>query len=240
MQFCKTSFKKWTVKSRADGLVPMCFAIFPRHVSKVPRLQKSDVRSLRSAAPFTQNNFSKPADLMLTLQKNATPPRRSAPYLPNISDADLSRAAPADHVLLTLGKVQNPLRLPEDMPVQHPKVVRTSGVFGMFTSTCASRHSRMQLLTSHATRWLRTRHFSEPTFRPSRATKHWKKNSVSQRFYLFAHFDLLSFLSTDSLFTDSFSSDSFSSLTAASAQKSKAWLLNFLGSNVVILSILQR
>ena len=82
MQFCKTSFKKWTVKSRADGLVPMCFAIFPRHVSKVPRLQKSDVRSLRSAAPFTQNNFSKPADLMLTLQKNATPPRRSAPYLP--------------------------------------------------------------------------------------------------------------------------------------------------------------
>ena len=145
-------------------------------------------------------------------------------------DADLSRAAPADHVLLTLGKVQNPLRLPEDMPVQHPKVVRTSGVFGMFTSKCASRHSRMQLLTSHATRWLRTRHFSEPTFRPSRTTKHWIK-TVFRNVSTFSR-TLIFFLLTLSSLT--FSSDSFSSLTAASVHKSKAWHLNFLGSNVVI------
>ena len=38
--------QKWNVECRADGLVPMRFAIFPLHVSKVPRLpRKSDARS---------------------------------------------------------------------------------------------------------------------------------------------------------------------------------------------------
>ena len=40
--------------------------------------------------------------------------------------------------------------------------------------------------------WLRTRRFSEPTFRPSGATNHWKKHSVSRLSYLFAHLHLLS------------------------------------------------
>ena len=52
---------------------------------------------------------------------------------------------------------------------------------------------------SHLPTWLRTRRFSEPTFQPSGATKHWKKHSVSRLFYLFVHLHLLS-------------SDSFSSL----------------------------
>ena len=55
---------------------------------------------------------------------------------------------------------------------------------------------------SHLAKWLRTRRFSEPTFRPSGATNHWKnieKHSVSRLSYLFAHLHLLS-------------SDSFSSL----------------------------
>ena len=56
----------------------------------------------------------------------------------------------------------------------------------------------------------------ELTFRPSRAAKHWKKNSVSRLFYLFAHFDLLS---TDSIFSDT---------VAAFLHKSEVWLLNFL------------
>ena len=38
---------------------------------------------IRSAAPITQNHFSKPTDLML---QNATPLRESAPWPPNISD----------------------------------------------------------------------------------------------------------------------------------------------------------
>ena len=45
--------------------------------------------------------------------------------------------------------------------------------------------------TSHLASWLRTRRFSEPTFRPSGATNHWK-NSESRLSYLFAHLHLLS------------------------------------------------
>ena len=42
-QFCETSFKNG---KGADGLVPMSFAIFPLHLSKVLRLpRKSDARS---------------------------------------------------------------------------------------------------------------------------------------------------------------------------------------------------
>ena len=38
--------QKWKVKCRADGLVPMRFAIFPLHLAKVLRLPpKSDARS---------------------------------------------------------------------------------------------------------------------------------------------------------------------------------------------------
>ena len=38
--------QKWKVECRADGLVPMRFAIFPLHLSKVLRLpRKSDARS---------------------------------------------------------------------------------------------------------------------------------------------------------------------------------------------------
>ena len=39
---------------------------------------------------------------------------------------------------------------------------------------CASRHNGVQFFISHLASWLRTRRFSEPTFRPSGATNHWK------------------------------------------------------------------
>ena len=67
------------------------------------------------------------------------------------------------HVLLTFGKVLNPLRLPGTP--QLPKV-----------------------LVSHLTRWLRTRHLSESTFQhvqPSGAAKHWK-NTVLRDFSTFS------------------------------------------------------
>ena len=38
----------------------------------------------------------------------------------------------------------------------------------------ASRHNGVQVFISHLATWLRTRRFSEPTFRPSAATNHWK------------------------------------------------------------------
>ena len=45
------------------------------------------------------------------------------------------------HVLLTFDKVHNPLRLPRETTSERPKVVRTSGVFNILTSKCASRHN---------------------------------------------------------------------------------------------------
>ena len=57
---------------------------------------------------------------------------------------------------------------------QLPKVLRTWGGFCFFTCKCASRHNGVYFFISHLARWLRTRCFSEPTFRPSGATNHWK------------------------------------------------------------------
>ena len=57
---------------------------------------------------------------------------------------------------------------------QLPKVVRTWCVLYILTSKCASRHNGVQFFISPLASWLRTRRFSEPTFRPSGATNHWK------------------------------------------------------------------
>ena len=57
---------------------------------------------------------------------------------------------------------------------QLPQVVRTWCVLYILTSKCASRHNGVQFFISHLASWLRTRRFSEPTFRPSGATNHWK------------------------------------------------------------------
>ena len=117
---------------------------------------------MRSAAPVTQNHLSKPTDLML---QNATPLRKSAPWPPNISDEHVFCIALATrnaslkilfkcptpaivfgnatnpHVLLTLDKVHNPLRLPRETTSEPPKVARTCDLLYIFTSKCASRHN---------------------------------------------------------------------------------------------------
>ena len=70
-----------------------------------------------------------------------------------------------------------------------------------WTSKCASRQSGVHFFISYTIRWLRTRRFSEPTFRASglRNPKTLEERIVSRLLYLFAHLHLLS-------------SDSFSSL----------------------------
>ena len=47
----------------------------------------------------------------------------------------------------------------------------------MLTWKCASRHNSVQFFISHLANWLRTRRFSEPTFRPSGETNHWKNTA---------------------------------------------------------------
>ena len=86
---------------------------------------------------------------------------------------------------------------------QLPKVVRDRQFLTLLTSKCASHHNGVQFFIAAVASWLRTRRFSEPTFR---------KHSVSRLSYLFAHLYLLS--------SYSFSSDLLSSnlpLLSASA-----------------------
>ena len=58
--------------------------------------------------------------------------------------------------------------------ISAPRSVPNVRCFGFFTCTRASRHNGVQFFIFHLASWLRTRRFSEPTFRPSGATNHWK------------------------------------------------------------------
>ena len=68
---------------------------------------------------------------------------------------------------------------------QLPKVVRPWCLLCILTWKCASRHNRVQFFISHLASWVRTRRFSEPTFRPTGATNHWK-NTVFRDFPTFS------------------------------------------------------
>ena len=88
---------------------------------------------------------------------------------------------------------------------QLPKVVHSSSVLSILTWKCASRHNGVHFFMSHLASWLRTRRFSEPTFRPSGATNHWK-NTVSRDFPIFSRIYLFFLLifSLLTLFTSAF------------------------------------
>ena len=58
-------------------------------------------------------------------------------------------------------------------------------VFNILTSKSASRQNGVQFFISHLASGLRARRFSEPTFRPSGATNHWK-NTVFRDFPTFS------------------------------------------------------
>ena len=85
---------------------------------------------------------------------------------------------------------------------QLPKVVRRWSVLYILTWKCASRHNGVHFFISHLASWLRTRRFSEPTFRPSGAQIIGKtqcfatflpfRASASSFFWLFLFSDLLS------------------------------------------------
>ena len=81
--------------------------------------------------------------------------------------------------------------------LQLPKVVRQWCVLCILTWKCASRHNGVQFFISPLASWLRTRRFSEPTFRPSGATNHWK-NTVNRDFPTFSRISIF-FLRTLSL-----------------------------------------
>ena len=155
--------QKWKVECRADGLVPMRFAIFPVHLSKLLRLpQKSDARSykmLHLSSKMTSANLKIWCSKMQPFSGNQRPDLLTAPMnmslvlrLPRkmhlcISSSNVPRLPSFlemlqnPHELLTFAKVHNPLRLPRETTSQRPKVVRNPGVFNILTSKCASRHN---------------------------------------------------------------------------------------------------
>ena len=109
-QFCETSLifefdnikNKWIlrdflqkckVECRADSLIPLRFAIFPLHLSKVLRLpRKIDARS------YDMLHLSRKiilANLQIWCSKMQSLLRKSAPWPPNISDEHVFCTAPA-------------------------------------------------------------------------------------------------------------------------------------------------
>ena len=109
---------------------------------------------------------------------------------------------------------------------QLPKVVREWCVLYIFTWKCASRHNGVHFFISHLASWVRTRRFSEPTFRPSGATNHWK-NTVNRDFPTFSRICIF-FLLIFSLLTLLTSAFQLSILSEVS-------LLNFLRSLYIYL-----
>ena len=121
---------------------------------------------------------------------------------------------------------------------QLPKVIRTPGVLHILTSKCASRNNGVQFFISHLASWLRTRRFSEPTFRPSGATNHWK-NTVFRDFPTFSRICIFCLL-TLSLLLFFLLIFLFSLPLPCSAFHlsilSEVWLLNFLRMYIYIYS----
>ena len=110
-----------------------------------------------------------------------------------------------------------------------PKVVRHWCVLYILSWKCASRHNGVHFFISHLARCLRTRRFSEPTFRPSGATNHWK-NTVNRDFPTFSRICIF-FLLTLSLLIFSLLIFSLLTLLTSAFQLSilsEVSLLNFL------------
>ena len=99
----------------------------------------------------------------------------------------------------------------------HPNFKKWSepvSFFNILRLKCASRYSGVQFLISPLNSYLRTRRFTEPTFRPSRPTNHWK-NAVFRDFTNISHVCILFLLTFAQLYL--LSSDSTSLLCFSSS-----------------------
>ena len=188
-------------------------------------LQKGD--RLRKSAPWPPNMSDGDVSRIVPVHATcifADPLQKSHAFKRPTRHATLQmKLLQNPDVWLIFGKVLNPLRLPRVIFLKSstsksaPKGVhffqrlnyqQCSNNDFFFTSKCASRRIRAQSMVSHSPRWLCTRCFSEPTFRPSGASKHWNNTVLRLRDVSTRSCALIFFL-----ITDSFSSDSFSSLT---------------------------
>ena len=164
----------WKVECRADSLVPMRFAIFPLHLSKVWRLpRKSDARSYKvlhlsrkiifpklkiwcsKMQPFSGNQRRDLLTALMNMSLVLRLPRemhfaRSSAYVPCLPA--FLKLLQTLHILLTFDKVRNPLRLPRETTSERPKVFRNHQFFLHFwlwsvvraTTACTFSTSQLQ------------------------------------------------------------------------------------------------
>ena len=133
----------------------------------------------------------------------------------------------SDHGVLCTFWLQNVLRATTACTFstsQLPKVVRSSSALSILTWKCASRRNGVHFFMSHLASWLRTRRFSEPTFRPSGATNHWK-NTVNRDFPIFLPIYLFFLLifSLLTLFTSAFQLSILSEVSLLNFLRSLHW-----------------
>ena len=188
-QFCETSsccrskrhqnrrilrdvLPKWKVECRADRLVPMRFAFFPVHLSKVLRLpRKIDARSyevLRLSCKIISATLHIWYSKMQPLSGNQRPDFLTS--LMNMSFvlclprkcifADPLQMSHACHhswkcnktltfwSLLTRCTIPCACHAKRHLNLQTPKVARTCGVLHILTSKCASRQNGMHFFDS--------------------------------------------------------------------------------------------
>ena len=187
-------------------------------------------------ALFRHLNFQKWSETasFLTLLTSKCASRHNGVHFFDIST---SKSAPTLVCFVTfwLGNVLRATTACTFSTSQLPKVVRTWCVLYILTWKCASRHNGVQFFIVPVASWVRTRRFSEPTFRPSGATNHWKK-TVFRDFPTFSRICIFCPL-TLSLLIFSLLIFLFSLPLPCSAFHlsilSEVWLLNFLRLNVL-------
>ena len=110
------------------------------------------------------------------------------------------------------------------------KVLRAWCVLYILTWKRVSRHNGVRFFVSHLATWPRTRPFSEPTFRPSGATNHWK-TTVFRDFPTFSHTCIFFLLVLSLLLSSLFCSSLlwlFPPLLFHLPIFSEVWLLSFI------------
>ena len=123
---------------------------------------------------------------------------------------------------------------------QLPKVVRTWCALYIFTWKCASRHNGVQFFISRLASWLRTRRSSEPTFRPSGTTNHWK-NRVNRDFPTFSRICIFYLLTLSLLLFFLLIFLFYLPLPCSAFHLSilsEVWLLNFLRIELVMMMMM--
>ena len=165
--------------------------------------------------------------------QNATRLRKSAPGPPNHAKRHLNVRSPDVFHILTSKFVSRHNGV-HFFDISTSKSGPNPGVFNILNSKCASRHNGVHFFISHLASWLRTRRFSEPTFRPSGATNHWK-NTVFRDFPTFSR-TCIFFLLTLSLLWSSLFFSSLLYFCSTSAFHlsilSEVWLLKLPLTNI--------